>query len=178
VFEIDGGLSSQYVSALLMLAACGESAIDIKLTGKDIGARGYVDLTLACMQAFGAEVEVVDDTTWRIAPTGYRACDYLIEPDASAATYLWAAEVLTAGKIDLGVAAADFTQPDAQAQAYIAAFPNMPAVIDPGRAGGVQQHPGAFCRVGEPAGQGVRSGAGAVRWLERHSAWFGNGGRG
>lgn len=79
-FEIDGGLSSQYVSALLMLAACGEAPIEVALTGKDIGARGYVDLTLDCMRAFGAQVEEVNDTTWRVAPTGYTAHDYLIEP--------------------------------------------------------------------------------------------------
>jgi 3-phosphoshikimate 1-carboxyvinyltransferase len=129
-FEIDGGLSSQYVSALLMLAACGTAPIDVKLTGKDIGARGYVDLTLACMQAFGAKVEVVDDVTWRIAATGYHACDYVIEPDASAATYLWAAQALTGGNIDLGVADDCFTQPDAHAQTFIAAYPNMPAIIN------------------------------------------------
>jgi len=41
----------------------------VALTGKDIGARGYVDLTLDCMRAFGAQVEAVDDTTWRVAPT-------------------------------------------------------------------------------------------------------------
>lgn len=128
--EIDGGLSSQYVSALLMLAALGEAPIEVALTGKDIGARGYVDLTLACMRAFGAQVDMIDDTTWRVAPGGYRAHDYLIEPDASAATYLWAAEALTGGAIDLGVASDAFTQPDAQAQAHIARFPNMASVID------------------------------------------------
>ncbi|MBA1245898.1 3-phosphoshikimate 1-carboxyvinyltransferase [Pseudomonas japonica] len=128
--EIDGGLSSQYVSALLMLAALGEAPIEVALTGKDIGARGYVDLTLACMQAFGAQVQTVDDSTWRVAATVYQANDYLIEPDASAATYLWAAEALTAGRIDLGVANEAFTQPDAQAQAHIARFPHMHAVID------------------------------------------------
>lgn len=128
--EIDGGLSSQYVSALLMLAALGEAPIEVALTGKDIGARGYVDLTLACMQAFGAQVQTVDDSTWRVAATGYQANDYLIEPDASAATYLWAAEALTGGRIDLGVANEAFTQPDAQAQAHIARFPHMHAVID------------------------------------------------
>jgi len=128
--EIDGGLSSQYVSALLMLAALGEAPIEVALTGKDIGARGYVDLTLACMQAFGAQVETVDDSTWRVAATGYQANDYLIEPDASAATYLWAAEALTGGRIDLGVANEAFTQPDARAQAHIARFPHMDAVID------------------------------------------------
>jgi 3-phosphoshikimate 1-carboxyvinyltransferase len=128
--EIDGGLSSQYVSALLMLAALGQAPIEVALTGKDIGARGYVDLTLACMQAFGAEVRALDDSIWRVAASGYQAHDYLIEPDASAATYLWAAEALTAGQIDLGVANAAFTQPDAQAQAHIARFPQMAPVID------------------------------------------------
>ncbi|WP_040262444.1 3-phosphoshikimate 1-carboxyvinyltransferase [Pseudomonas massiliensis] len=128
--EIDGGLSSQYVSALLMLAALGEAPIEVALTGKDIGARGYVDLTLACMRAFGAQVDMLDDATWRVAPGGYQAHDYLIEPDASAATYLWAAEALTGGAIDLGVAGDAFTQPDAQAQAHIARFPDMAPVID------------------------------------------------
>jgi len=129
-FEIDGGLSSQYVSALLMLAACGQAPIEVALIGKDIGARGYVDLTLACMRAFGAQVQMLDESTWRVAATGYRANDYLIEPDASAATYLWAAQALTDGNIDLGVADEDFTQPDAKARNVIAQFPKMPAVIN------------------------------------------------
>jgi 3-phosphoshikimate 1-carboxyvinyltransferase len=128
--EIDAGLSSQYVSALLMAAPLGAGPVEIALTGSDIGARGYVDLTLAAMRTFGAEVEQIDAGTWRVQPTGYVASDLVIEPDASAATYLWAAEVLTGGKIDLGVPADAFTQPDALAQAVIAQFPNLPAVID------------------------------------------------
>lgn len=128
--EIDGGLSSQYVSALLMAAPLADEPVDVALTGSEIGARGYVDLTVAAMRAFGAEVEQVDAGTWRVQPTGYRATDFVIEPDASAATYLWAAEALTRGRIDLGVPADAFTQPDAKAQALIAQFPNMPEVID------------------------------------------------
>jgi 3-phosphoshikimate 1-carboxyvinyltransferase len=128
--EIDGGLSSQYVSALLMAAACAKGPIDVALTGSEIGARGYVDLTLAAMQAFGAQVQALDNGTWRVAPTGYQATDFHIEPDASAATYLWAAQALTGGAIDLGVAAEDFTQPDAEARLLIERFPNMPAMID------------------------------------------------
>ncbi|MCX5496927.1 3-phosphoshikimate 1-carboxyvinyltransferase [Kaistia dalseonensis] len=128
--EIDGGLSSQYVSALLMAAACGTGTVEVALTGSDIGARGYVDLTVAAMRAFGARVEQSGDAAWRIEPTGYRATDFHVEPDASAATYLWAAEVLTGGSIDIGVAAGAFTQPDAKAYDVIAQFPNLPAVID------------------------------------------------
>lgn len=128
--EIDASLSSQYVSALLMAAPFGDGPIEVALTGKEIGARGYVDLTLAAMRAFGAQVEARDDGTWLVQPTGYKATDFHIEPDASAATYLWGIEALTGGRIDLGVAADAFTQPDAAAQAVIASFPNMPEIID------------------------------------------------
>ncbi|MCO8169004.1 3-phosphoshikimate 1-carboxyvinyltransferase [Pseudomonas sp. 21LCFQ02] len=128
--EIDGNLSSQYVSALLMAGACGQGPIEVALTGSEIGARGYVDLTLAAMKAFGAEVEAIGEAAWRVSATGYHATDFHIEPDASAATYLWAAQALTGGEIDLGVANDAFTQPDALASQLIAQFPNMPAVID------------------------------------------------
>lgn len=128
--EIDAGLSSQYVSALLMAAACGQGPIEVALTGPEIGARGYVDLTLAAMASFGAKVDRPNEATWRVAPTGYVATDFAIEPDASTATYLWAAEALTRGTIDLGTAASAFTQPDARAYELIAAFPHLPAVID------------------------------------------------
>ncbi|QEE46805.1 3-phosphoshikimate 1-carboxyvinyltransferase [Rhizobium sp. WL3] len=127
---IDAGLSSQYVSALQMAAACGSEPFTIELAGADIGARGYIDLTLSAMRAFGAKVEQPTPSSWVIQPTGYTATDFHIEPDASAATYLWGAEVLTKGQIDIGTPSGDFTQPDAKAYDVIAQFPNMPAVID------------------------------------------------
>lgn len=127
---IDAGLSSQYVSALLMAAACASEPFEIELAGAEIGARGYIDLTLSAMKAFGATVEQPSPAVWRIQPTGYTATDFHIEPDASAATYLWGAEVLTGGQIDIGTPADAFTQPDAKAHDVIAAFPHMPAVID------------------------------------------------
>ncbi|MFM9974953.1 MAG: 3-phosphoshikimate 1-carboxyvinyltransferase [Beijerinckiaceae bacterium] len=128
--EIDASLSSQYVSALLMLAARGEQAIEVALTGDHIGARGYIDLTSAAMAHFGARPVQSSPGLWIVQPTGYAAADMRVEPDASAATYLWAAERLTNGRIDLGLAALNFTQPDARAHAMIAAYPQMPAVIE------------------------------------------------
>lgn len=127
---IDAGLSSQYVSALQMAAACGSEPFTIELAGADIGARGYIDLTLAAMRAFGARVSQPTAASWQIEPTGYTATDFHIEPDASAATYLWGAEVLTGGAIDIGTPSDQFTQPDAKAHEVIASFPHMPAVID------------------------------------------------
>ncbi len=127
---IDGSLSSQYISALLMMAACGRRPVDVELTGEHIGALGYIDLTTAAMKSFGAEVERVSPTIWHVEPTGYRAIDFAIEPDASASTYLWAAEVLTGGEIDIGMPAHSFSQPDAQSYDLISLFPHLPAVID------------------------------------------------
>ncbi len=128
--EIDGGLSSQYVSALLMMAAGGRRPVTVRLRGEHIGALGYIDLTVAAMKAFGAAVERTSPVTWQVEPTGYRAADFVIEPDASAATYLWAAEVLTGGHVDLGVSNDAFTQPDANAYGIISRFPHLPAEID------------------------------------------------
>jgi 3-phosphoshikimate 1-carboxyvinyltransferase len=127
---IDAGLSSQYVSALLMLAPGGHQPVEIVLEGDDIGARGYIDLTCATMRRFGAQVEQKDPTTWVVRPGGYQAADLHIEPDASAATYLWAAGALTGGIIDIGIATDAFTQPDAHAHDLIRQFPHLPPVID------------------------------------------------
>lgn len=127
---IDANLSSQYVSALLMAAACGDKPVDIILKGEEIGAKGYIDLTTSAMEAFGAKVERVSNAIWRVHPTGYTATDFHIEPDASAATYLWGAELLTGGAIDIGTPADRFTQPDAKAYEVMAQFPHLPAEID------------------------------------------------
>jgi 3-phosphoshikimate 1-carboxyvinyltransferase len=127
--EVDANLSSQYVSALLMLAACGKNPVEVALRGKHIGARGYIDLTLAVMRHFGAEVSFIDDSTWQVQPTGYTARDYQIEPDASAATYFWAAEALTQGRIEFQTDVS-LAQPDAKARDYARQFPKLPSVID------------------------------------------------
>ncbi|WGF86924.1 3-phosphoshikimate 1-carboxyvinyltransferase [Marinivivus vitaminiproducens] len=127
---VDAESSSQYVSALLMLAAGGQRPVLVALEGDAIGARGYIDLTVTAMRRFGAQVERQGATAWMVQPGGYRAADLHVEPDASAATYLWAAEALTNGAIDIGSAADAFTQPDALAYDLIRRFPHMPAEID------------------------------------------------
>jgi 3-phosphoshikimate 1-carboxyvinyltransferase len=128
--EIDASLSSQYVSALLMAAPLARGPVEVALTGKDLDARGYVDLTLAAMRRFGAQAEALGTSAWQVQPGAYEAADFAIEPDASAATYLWAAEVLTGGHIDIGLPVSAFTQPDAKAAELIRMFPHLPPVIN------------------------------------------------
>ena len=127
---VDASLSSQYVSALLMAGVAGETPLRLGVAGGDIGARGYIDITLACMRAFGAEIAQTGPLNWEIANTPYAARDYWVEPDASAATYPWGINALTGAKIDIGIAPGDMMQPDARAYDFIAQFPNLPDVID------------------------------------------------
>jgi len=128
--EVSGELSSQYISAIMMLAAMGDAPTTIRILGGKIGAVGYLHITAAVMRAFGAEVSFPAEGEIVIQPGGYTAVDYAIEPDASAATYLWAAEALTGGQIDIGAQPGEMNQPDAAAYEVIRSFPKMPAQID------------------------------------------------
>ncbi len=130
---IDGGLSSQYVSALLMISNQNQKPLRIKVKDGKIGALGYIDITLNCMAAFGAKMAKLGDLHWEIAPEPYKAHEYLIEPDASAATYIWAINALLGTEIDIGMVAKDMSQPDARAFDIINMFPNLPPIIEGGQ---------------------------------------------
>ncbi|MFC9398783.1 3-phosphoshikimate 1-carboxyvinyltransferase [Streptomyces sp. NPDC057027] len=92
---LDAGQSSQYLTALLMLGPLTAEGLDITVT--DLVSEPYVEITLAMMRAFGAEVRL-DGRTYRVAPTGYTARAYGIEPDASTASYFFAAAALRPGR--------------------------------------------------------------------------------
>ncbi|MFD4371673.1 3-phosphoshikimate 1-carboxyvinyltransferase [Streptomyces sp. NPDC058486] len=91
---LDAGQSSQYLTALLMLGPLTAEGLDITVT--DLVSEPYVEITLAMMRSFGAEV-TREGRTYRVAPTGYRARTYAIEPDASTASYFFAAAALQPG---------------------------------------------------------------------------------
>jgi len=95
--ELPANTSSQFISAVLMAGACAEDGITLRLTG-DIVSRPYIEMTLALMKQFGAEVELLDDLRCiRVKQTGYRAMDYAIEPDASSVSYFTAAAAAVPG---------------------------------------------------------------------------------
>ena len=130
LIDVDASLSSQYVSALMMAGTTGSAPLKLKVKDGDIGARGYIDITLACMRAFGADITQGDALSWEIANHPYQARDYWVEPDASAATYIWGINALLDTNIDIGIAPEAMMQPDAKAYDFIKQFPNLPAVID------------------------------------------------
>lgn len=84
--EMDGSISSQYISALLLIGPMLERGLSLHLTG-DIISRPYIDLTLWMMGEFGAHAEWISADTITVEPQPYKARDYFIENDWSAASY-------------------------------------------------------------------------------------------
>ncbi|GAB3634872.1 3-phosphoshikimate 1-carboxyvinyltransferase [Hymenobacter arcticus] len=86
---VRGDISSQYISALLMVGPTLPGGLRLRLTG-DIGSRPYIRMTLSLMRHFGATATELPGEVIEVAPGGYRPADYPVESDWSAASYWYA----------------------------------------------------------------------------------------
>ncbi len=95
---VKGNVSSQYLSGMLMASPLAESEIQISVDGPLI-SQPYIDMTCKVMSAFGVRVERAGQKF--VVPAGqtYQAIDFDIEPDASAASYFWAAAAICGGTV-------------------------------------------------------------------------------
>jgi 3-phosphoshikimate 1-carboxyvinyltransferase len=126
--ELPTTASSQFISALLLIAPFVRGGLTLILRG-DITSRSYIQMTVGLLDQLGAKVRVSEDMRIiRVGPVhcaepGLAAFDMEIEPDASSATYFWAAASLVPGSVcrvdGLGPAS---LQPDA-------AFPELLAAM-------------------------------------------------
>lgn len=126
---IDGSLSSQFVSAIMMISALAKEPVTIDIGNSEIGGRGYIDATIKAMEDFGGRVQEKSRGVFVVQPTKFASKDFVIEADASTATYFWAAEALVGGHIDLDFDAGSSSQPDASAREIINQFPNLSGTI-------------------------------------------------
>lgn len=94
---IAGDTSSQYLSAVLLAAPRARGPVELTLAG-GLVSEPYVEMTVKVMQAFGVHAERTP-RGYRIEPRRYRPATYSIEPDASAASYFFAAAAITRGKV-------------------------------------------------------------------------------
>lgn len=97
-WTVGGDVSSQYLSALLMSAPLAREEVTVAVSG-ELVSRPYIDMTLAVMASFGAEVVEAQPQEFQIAAKGYRGQSYAVEPDASAASYFFALAAVTGGTI-------------------------------------------------------------------------------
>ena len=84
--EIPGNVSSQYISALLMIGPMLPEGLKLRMTG-DIISRPYTDLTLWVMREFGANADWSGADTITVKPQSYKNHEYFIENDWSGASY-------------------------------------------------------------------------------------------
>lgn len=112
--RVRGDISSQFLSGLLM--AAGGSADDVELIVEgDLVSQPYVLMTLKLMENFGVNVESRGLNRFRMSGgQQYQARQYAIEPDASAASYFWAAAAITGGEIKVVDLTSDSLQGDVQ----------------------------------------------------------------
>lgn len=97
--KIAGNISSQFLSALLMVAPYAQAPLEIELT-TDLNSKPYVDMTISIMNEFGVEIERQDYSRFVIHPTHYSPLSiYSIESDASAASYFFAAPAICGGTV-------------------------------------------------------------------------------
>jgi 3-phosphoshikimate 1-carboxyvinyltransferase len=98
--KIRGDISSQYLSGLLMAAPRARSPVELIIDGPLV-SQPYVRMTLEVMKSFGVNVESAEGLQqFQIAaPQQYRARKFAIEPDASAASYFWAAAAICGGEV-------------------------------------------------------------------------------
>lgn len=95
--EMAGNVSSQYISALLMIGAVLPGGLKLKLTG-DVVSRPYIDLTLRLMHDFGARACWMGEDCILVQPDGYRDVPFTVESDWSAASY-WYQMVALSGQV-------------------------------------------------------------------------------
>ena len=97
--EIAGDVSSQYLSGLLLGAPLASSGLQITITNQCV-SWPYVEMTCHVMESFGVSVTFSGKGKAEVAADQkYQACDYAIEPDASAASYFWAVAAICGGTV-------------------------------------------------------------------------------
>ena len=107
---VDSARSSQFVSAVLLVAPMAEGSLVVEAPG--LVSSPYVETTLEVMRAFGATVRPCGEHRWRVEPTGYRTAHLEIEADASAAVYPLVAAAILGGVVAIDGIPAASTQAD------------------------------------------------------------------
>jgi 3-phosphoshikimate 1-carboxyvinyltransferase len=96
--QVQANLSSQYLSAILMVAPYAQQPIGIEAAGTMV-SETYIELTREVMAAFGVAVDRPDQRHFHIPRRRYQGRNFAIEGDATSAGYWWALAALTASRV-------------------------------------------------------------------------------
>ena len=98
VVRINGDKSSQYFTALLMLAPTLDKPVIIEVIG-DLVSKPYIDITIDVLKKFGIKIKNNNYKSFHIKPQAYKIGDYVVEGDASGASYWTSIAHLHGGKV-------------------------------------------------------------------------------
>jgi len=125
--KIAGNISSQFLSALLMVAPYAKSPVEIEVI-TELNSKPYVDMTIAVMKDFGVDIERSEYSKFMIQPACYASVSsYAIESDASAASYFFAAPALCGGSVRVEYISRDSKQGDI---AFLSVLQRMGCSVD------------------------------------------------
>jgi 3-phosphoshikimate 1-carboxyvinyltransferase len=116
--RIPGNRSSQFASALLLVASRLEGGLDLSIEPPAVSLP-YVDLTAAVLSTFGVAVTPVSELHWRVAAGGYPGREFHIEGDHSSASYFLAAAAVVGGRVRVDGLSPESLQPDARLGAIL-----------------------------------------------------------
>ena len=95
---VAGDRSSQFLSALLMVAPYAQGETTVKVTG-ELQSKPFIDMTVGLMERFGVQVGRESYATFTVAPGVYAPQELTVEGDAMSAGYFWAAAAVTGGRV-------------------------------------------------------------------------------
>lgn len=96
--EVDATLSSQFISALLLVAPATKEGVTVKHVGTSLPSLPHIEMTIAMLREKG--VEVVDgDNEWIVKPAIMHGTDSVIEPDLSNAAPFMGAAMISGGTV-------------------------------------------------------------------------------
>jgi 3-phosphoshikimate 1-carboxyvinyltransferase len=138
--DVRGDVSSQFLSGLLMALPYAIRPTSVQVEGPLV-SRPYVEMTLAVMRSFGLNPSNRRDRLFNVQPGTYGGRPYAIEPDASAASYFFAAAAILGGSVTVeGLGSATPLQGDL---AFIDLLEHMGCAIDRGATATTVRGPGA-----------------------------------
>lgn len=117
---IDASASSQFVSALLLVAPATEDGITVRHIGPALPSMPHIEMTVAMLRVFGANVDDSQENRWRVENGRLSAQKMVIEPDLSNAAPFLAAAIITGGSVTIEDWPTSTTQPGNQLRNFLA----------------------------------------------------------
>jgi len=101
VVDVDASSSSQFISALLLVAPATKEGITIRHTGSTLPSMPHIEMTVQMLREVGVKVEVINGKEWRVSPAVMHGREITIEPDLSNAAPFMGAAMICGGSVTI-----------------------------------------------------------------------------